>query len=31
MSLISDRLRALGLALPAPVKVPAGATLPFPD
>lgn len=30
MSSIDDRLRALGLVLPAPVQIPPGATLPFP-
>lgn len=29
MSSIRDRLQALGLALPPPLKVPAGITLPF--
>ncbi len=29
MPAIEDRLRALGLALPPPVKPPAGVTLPF--
>lgn len=30
MSAIEDRLQALGLALPAPLQLPPGATLPFP-
>lgn len=30
MSLIEERLRALGLALPAPLQLPPGASLPFP-
>ena len=30
MPRIEDRLRALGLVLPAPLQLPAGAKLPFP-
>lgn len=30
MSLIEDRLRALGLALPQPLQLPLGVALPFP-
>lgn len=30
MSTIEDRLAQLGLALPQPLKMPPGATLPFP-
>jgi enamine deaminase RidA (YjgF/YER057c/UK114 family) len=30
MSSVDDRLRALGLALPQPVQLPPGVTLPFP-
>lgn len=30
MPLIEDRLASLGIALPAPLKLPPGASLPFP-
>jgi enamine deaminase RidA (YjgF/YER057c/UK114 family) len=30
MSTVEDRLKALGLALPAPLQMPPGVTLPFP-
>jgi enamine deaminase RidA (YjgF/YER057c/UK114 family) len=30
MAKIEQRLRALGLVLPAPLRLPAGASLPFP-
>jgi enamine deaminase RidA (YjgF/YER057c/UK114 family) len=30
MSLVEDRLRALGLVLPEPLRMPPGVTLPFP-
>jgi hypothetical protein len=30
LSNIDERLRALGLALPAPLELPPGAVLPFP-
>lgn len=30
MSVVEDRLRALGLILPQPLRLPPGVTLPFP-
>ncbi|MEO5845769.1 MAG: RidA family protein [Caldimonas sp.] len=30
MSIVEDRLRALGLVLPEPLQLPPGITLPFP-